>query len=353
MRRRKMRRMLTAIRMRAPSLPQKGVERVLGLTLVIPAAVAIVQVVGARTWPFELAHHFVAHAAIGAAALAIVATLLRLPRVLLPASLLAVWLAVVWVSAPLPPTAVAGPEAHAAVPTTAESPLTLITNNVYVLNDRLDALVSWLRGRPADIVVLQEVAPELIERLNREDDGYPFRVVAEDIYVSDDPAARTSEAIAILSRWPIVEQRQLNAETRSWQATLVRIDPGTGVRPWIVAIHPPSPVFAENLPVRDRILSELAPVVATLDGPVIVAGDFNSTPYTPAFRAFVEAAGVATFKRFPATFPNRLGDLGLPIDHVMVRDARLWRLRALSSIGSDHRALAATILLPSGPLPSG
>jgi endonuclease/exonuclease/phosphatase (EEP) superfamily protein YafD len=129
---------------------------------------------------------------------------------------------------------------------------------------------------------------------------------------------------------------------------LVRIDVGGGIRPWIVAVHPPSPVFAANLPTRDRILADLATTITTLDGPVIVAGDFNATPYTPAFRDFVHAAGVATFRRLPATFPNRLGDAGLPIDHVMVRDAGLARLQALPSIGSDHRALAATILLPPG-----
>ena len=338
--------MRAAVGERAPSPTRAVAGLLLALALAIPAATAIIHLSGARTWPFELAHHFVAHAGIGAAAVAAVAALLRLPRVLLSASLLAVWFAVVWASAPLPPLAVAGSPAHAAVPASAESPLTLITHNVYVNNDRIDAMVAWLASRPADVVVLQELAPEPIQRLNRGDDGYPFRVVAEDVYVYDD--GETTEAIAVLSRWPIVESRRLNAETRSWQAMLVRIDTGDGFRPWIVAVHPPSPVFAENLPVRDRILRELATAIATLDGPVIVAGDFNATPYTPAFRTFVEAAGVTTFRRFSATFPDRLGGAGLPIDHVMVRDARLSRLQALPSIGSDHRALAATILLPSG-----
>lgn len=344
--RRKLRRMAAAVRARM-RLPMRAlVCLALSAALAVPAAVAIVHLSGARAWPFELLHHFIAPAGIGAAAVCCIATMLRIRALVLPALLLAVWFAVVWASAPLPAATVAGSPARAAVPLAAGSALTLITNNVYVNNDRIDALVSWLASRPADVVVLQEVAPELIKRLKRGDGSYPFRVVGEDVYVYE--GGETTEAIAVLSRWPIIGSRPLNAATHSWQAMLVRIDVGGGVRPWIVGVHPPSPVLPGNLPTRDRILADLATIITTLDGPVIVAGDFNSTPYTPAFREFVHAAGVATFGRLPATFPNRLGAAGLPIDHVMVRDARLAELQALPSIGSDHRALAATILLPPG-----
>ena len=192
-------------------------------------------------------------------------------------------------------------------------------------------------------MVLQEVAPELIRRLELGEDGYPHRVVATDPYVYDQGVTR--EAIAVLSRWPIIESRRLNERTLGWQVVLARIQAEGGQTPWIIAVHPPSPVFAENLPVRDRILEELAEVVRTLDGPVIIAGDFNTTPYAPVFQQFVGSAGVATFGRFPSTFPSALGAVGLPIDHVMVRDAQLLRLQALTPTGSDHRPLAATILL--------
>ncbi|MBK8211371.1 MAG: endonuclease/exonuclease/phosphatase family protein [Rhodospirillales bacterium] len=234
--RRKLRRMMTAARARMPSPIRSVACLTLTAALSLPAAVAIIHLSGARSWPFELAHHFVAPAGVGAAAVCVVAMLLRVRAVVLPALLLAVWFAVVWASAPLPAKTVAGSSAHAAVPLPAGSALTLVTNNVYVNNDRMDALVSWLASRPADVIVLQELAPELIKRLKRGDGSYPFRVVAEDVYVYD--GGETTEAIAVLSRWPIIGSRPLNAETRGWQAMLVRIDVGGGVRPWIVAVHP-------------------------------------------------------------------------------------------------------------------
>lgn len=304
-----------------------------------PVAVAIVHALGLRAWPYELAHHFVAHAGVAAAAIALAAAFLRRSELLVVATCLGIWFGIVWTTAPLP----AGMTAKRSAQAAAAQSLTLITNNVYVNNHRLDALVNWLASGPADVVVLQEVAPELIQRLEREDDGYPHRAVGTDPYVYDEGV--TSEATAVLSRWPIIESRRLNDRTPGWQALLVRIEAANGQTPWIIAVHPPSPVFRENLPIRDRILQELADVIRTLDGPVIVAGDFNTTPYAPAFKPFVTSAGLATFRRFPGTFPNSFGPAGLPIDHVMVRGAELVQLRALPSTGSDHRALAATILL--------
>lgn len=346
----------------------------LALALAFPVTVALAHLSGVRRWPFELLHHFVAQAGMVAAAVAVAALLARTPRLLLPAAALALFFAVIWVTAPLPaPTiaiASASPAQGAPAPATTAAattarPLSLITNNVFIYNRRLDGLIQWLRTRPADVVVLQEVAPELIQRLRRAEDGYPYRMVAEDAYAGydyfrmmglggersgpePDNGWRSSEATVVLSLWPILERRMPDPQTRAWQMSQVRLDMGDGLQPWIIVVHPPSPVVAGNLPVRDRIFRELAATVSQLDGPVIVAGDFNATPYTPAFRSFAELAGLGSFQRFPATYPNRLRDLGLPIDHVLVRDARLVDLQAIPPVGSDHRALSAQILLPAG-----
>lgn len=341
--RRKLRRVIATLHHRVRSPARIFAFLCLSLILLCLAGLAAIQASGVRTWPIELVHHFVAHAGFAAAGVAVAAAALRFSLLLLPASVLAAWFTVIWASGPLPAAGAAGDQASAG--TGGQVPLTLITSNVYVNNDQTDALVAWLASQPADVVILQEVAPHLIERIHRRDDGYAHRVVGEDIYVYD--GGETTEAIAVLSRLPIIESRRLNAQTLGWQAMLLRLDAGDGGKPWIVAIHPPSPIFKRGLPVRDRILRDLAGVIPTLGGPVIVAGDFNATPYTPVFRDFVSAAGVATYRSLPATFPDVLGMAGLPIDHVMVRDARLAKLQGLPSIGSDHRMLSATVLLPA------
>lgn len=363
-------------RTRGVRLLRQGVRLALALALTFPLTVAIVHLAGVRAWPFELLHHFVVQAGMIAVAIAVAALLAGAPRVLLPAAGLALFFAVVWLTAPLPAPTLAIASASPAQGAPALAPeampavaparsLSLITNNVYIANRRLDDLTQWLRTRPADVVVLQEVAPKLIKRLREADDGYPYRLVAEESYEGYEDYKmwhfggersgadsrngwRSSEATVVLSVWPIIERRMPEPQTRAWQMSQVRLDMGDGLQPWIVVVHPPSPVIAGNLPLRDRIFGELAATVGQLDGSVIVAGDFNATPYTPAFRAFAEGAGLASFERFPATYPSRLRDLGLPIDHVLVRDARLVDLQAIPPIGSDHRPLSARILLPAG-----
>ncbi len=358
---------------RGNRLLRTGIRAGLLLALTFPVLVAFVHLAGIRKWPFELLHHFIAQAGLIAVAVAMAALLVRSPRLALPAAALTLYFAVTWLTAPLPAPSMniagaspaQGAMAPERSPTATGRPLSLITNNVFVYNGRLDQLFAWLRTRPADVIVLQEVSPTLMRRLRQADDNYPYRLVAEDSYEDYDdfqmmgfggkrtaPQAkngwRSSEATAVLSVWPILERRMPDPKTRAWQMSQVRLDMGEGVQPWVIVVHPPSPVVPGNLPVRDRIFQELATTVPQLEGPVIVAGDFNATPYTPAFRRFVETAGLGSFESFPATYPNRLRDLGLPIDHVLVRDARLVDLRALPSIGSDHRPLSATLLLPAG-----
>ena len=116
----------------------------------------------------------------------------------------------------------------------------------------------------------------------------------------------------------------------AWRAVLVRLEMPDGTRPWLVAVHPPSPLSAEQLPIRDAIFDRLAEAIAGLEGPVVVAGDFNASPFTPAFRGFAEATGLATFRSFPATYSQRFGRFGIPIDHVLVRGGRLADLRAFA-----------------------
>jgi endonuclease/exonuclease/phosphatase (EEP) superfamily protein YafD len=323
----------------------------LRLALAVLAAAAILHFSSARTWPLELAHHFVPQYGLVAVGVAAASLLLRRRRQSVAAMLLAGCFGLVHWTAPMPRPAHF--EAAAAVPgetraaEAAESAgrITLITNNVFVLNKRSEDLMKWLASRPADVIALQEVNGRLTDLLRAGEDGYPYRLVAEDELVTRDgwPAR---ESIVILSRYPILEHRLLQPWAKAWQVALARLNVAEGLRPWIVAIHAPSPVYPDNLPVRHLIYEKLTETIAGLDGPVIVVGDFNATPYTPVYRDFVEAAGLATFRHFPASYPAGLGGFGIPIDHVLARGARLAELQALPPIGSDHRPLTATFIFP-------
>lgn len=314
------------------------------LALLPLTAAALLHAVGVTRWPLELLHHFVPHLTVLAALATAFCLLTRHRRMAVVALLLTGFFAVDWGIPSFAP-------AHtslASVPSRADA-LTLLTHNVYVQNPDQDALIRWFAGRPANVIALQEVNPQMIKRLRRGEDGYPWRMIAEDDYI--DHGWHSSEAIALLSRYPIIEERRLKPWAQTWQVALARLELPDGVRPWIVVVHVPSPLHRHNLPMRDLILQQLAPVVAALDDPVIVLGDFNASRFTPAFRHFVADANLQTVNFDPATYPAGAGPLGLGIDHVLVRGAILSSVHAAAAHGSDHRPLTAQIFLPSPKQP--
>src|SRR5690606_39140622 len=70
--------------------------------------------------------------------------------------------------------------------------------------------------------------------------------------------------------------------------------------------------------------AELQAAVAAVEGPLILAGDFNSTPWSYALRGFEQRAGLVRQTRNLVTFPNRFMLRRmfetlpfLPLDHVL------------------------------------
>ena len=89
----------------------------------------------------------------------------------------------------------------------------------------------------------------------------------------------------------------------------------------------------------------LREALSTVEPPLILVGDFNSTPWSYALRGFVSAAGMMRHTYNLPTFPTLWYYLRdwramfpiLPIDHVMTRGAiTIHDLRTGEPSGSDH-----------------
>lgn len=89
------------------------------------------------------------------------------------------------------------------------------------------------------------------------------------------------------------------------------------------------------------------------NGTVIVGGDFNSTFDMQPFRAlltngYADAARQAGSGR-NFTYPaNKLYPPVLGIDHVLTRNATAVSTATMELPGTDHRALLATVMVPTG-----
>ncbi len=310
---------------------------------------------GLSTWPFELLNHFALQYLIAAVFLCLVFLMGGKKAPAAAAFVFALVFATDYQQAPKTQDDMASSSIGAAAASVLARPglpsrrLSLMTHNVSDMNRRSEDVLTWLATRPADIIALVEVPAGMSGAFADLKEVYRHQFVIEpgDRLNSEVYAGR--ETLAILSVHPIAAKGVVRPSGQGKLSLLAKIAVPGASDPWIVVVHPANPTRPARLAARDSYLLDLAGLIAGIDGPVIVAGDFNVTPYAPAFRQFLRASRTSTARGFPATWPSMLGPMGIPIDHVLVREARLADLEAFSSPGSDHRVLKAEILLSESP----
>lgn len=200
----------------------------------------------------------------------------------------------------------------------------------------------------ADVITLSELTPDWVRRF------YNTGIRAEFPYSILVPAPGAG-GFGLWSRFPLTVVSPLRGG--SMIAALMRV-PGVRADVVVASVHIPSPLAFEGRSFDDwKDGIEAAKVrmasLATISdkGSAIIAGDFNSTPDMRQFRDLLEdgySDGVEqTGAGFAPTFPARrwLPPL-ITIDHVLTRRAPVSTIRTVVVPGSDHRALAATILVP-------
>jgi len=130
------------------------------------------------------------------------------------------------------------------------------------------------------------------------------------------------------------------------RAIEVMVDLGrTPVR--VLAMHPVSPLTPDRARWNARQLETLASWAAIQEDPVLIVGDLNNTSWSFEFEVFTERGRLVNSQLgygVQATWPARMGFLGIPIDHA-VHSAELTTIdRSLGSgYGSEHRSLQVSV----------
>ena len=285
-------------------------------------------------WPFELFAHFRVQYVAAALLLAPLLAWRRRAAATVLTLVLAGWHALPaaqsLLAAPPPPTC-AGPA------------LTVATANVQFSNQRRDLFRAWLDTQPADLVLLQEVTPAWASEIAARSD-YPYR----HLRVRDDPYG-----IAVLSRWPLesVGSVDLAGDGLPSLAGVVNAD---GHRIRLLGLHTHWPITPRLARARDKALQGAADMARTSDLPVVLLGDLNLTPDSPAFDRLLETSGlrdVMQGRGWRPTWTASFWPLALRIDHILVSsglcvdDAEVGR-----SIGADHRPVLARLRTQSRAL---
>lgn len=229
--------------------------------------------------------------------------------------------------------------------------LRLITYNLFFDSTTFEPALSYLRRQEPDLLVLAEASVPWQGRLDALADLLPYSTRGL-------PGGRTWDLV-VMSRHPV---RAFSAETpitdsgRPLPLTALRLVVEVAGRPVVVwAVHPPSPVNAVSWWARNQYLQWLAARAAAEDHslPVIVAGDFNLTPWSPWHRALLDRSGLldAAGTSWPEATRRPFGGLpwsllATPIDRIMVRPGTgVARLEVGPQLGSDHNPVLVDLIL--------
>ena len=162
----------------------------------------------------------------------------------------------------------------------------------------------------------------------------------------------------LFSRFPILHARTVSPEsTDTGGRYAVRFELLVNERAVIVyAVHPQTPRSTRMWRQRAAYLRDLERALKTepTDARVIVAGDWNTPPWSPFFRDLLSSTGYRTTDArwwpSPTRFSIRLWSLtqiGTPIDRIVVSpNLGLSELLMGPTFGSNHLPVIARLSIP-------
>lgn len=239
---------------------------------------------------------------------------------------------------------------------------TIITFNSLPANQRIDAVIDWIRQVDADLVLLQEIMPEnaaqirtaLAERYPQADDQLGTQLTLSRYTM------RSQESVD-LGGW-FVRRMTLDIDDPPFTYALYNVH-----LTWPVADQPhlDIPVYSDLFQLalkydeteRNRQIRQLLQILSAEELPFIVAGDFNMSDQTLIYgeiTAVMNDSWQAAGQGFGATWPAARGEEGVP-DFLppMLRLDYVWHsddFRPLGAwvgpeLGSDHLPLLVRLQL--------
>jgi len=317
---------------RHPSM--RWLDRLLLLCTAIVTLVSVAPLAARLSWVLELTTHFrVQYLAVTVALLAILAVRRHWPAcaVLVAAGAVS--------AAPLLPYL----PLTAAVQADAAVPVRVVSINVSYRPFSARRLLEIVREMDPDVLVLQELTPHAESVLADLDTVFPYhrKFPADGAYgigLWSRLTLESSETFA-LGRVPAIEAR-------------LRGPAGAFT---VFGVHLRAPTTERRAAARNQELRELAARSAAVSEPLVVAGDFNVTPYSPYFRDWLAASGLTDSRRgrtLSVSWPATLPWFGIPIDHVAVNDGfTVVSHGRLPDFGSDHYGVVVELAPRGGEHP--
>jgi endonuclease/exonuclease/phosphatase (EEP) superfamily protein YafD len=229
--------------------------------------------------------------------------------------------------------------------------LELLVANVFIDNKTPAALARELLGRDADLMVILEWNPAFVREFDAAGGrlSYPNRVF--------DPADHSDYAVGIVAKVPLAPESQVMAIGPLRFAKAV-VDVG-GEPVTVIGLNPTAAVDPDGVENWEAQLDALIGYVPSVAGPLVVAGDLNTTTYRPKLQELLatglvdahESLGQGLSSSFKLSADGVLAAPGavLRLDHALVSEG----VRAISAEdfegeGSDHLPFVVTLAVKPG-----
>lgn len=195
-------------------------------------------------------------------------------------------------------------------------------------------IADYIIGSGADVVFIQESAP-IGPEIPRIKAVYPYRLGCGAQTITCDSS--------LWSKKPFVSSEVRTASPIYRDRLMLAAIELNGTVVNFANVHLTKPYF-DNF--HEIELGKIAQAIDDVKGPLVLAGDFNSSILTRDVRRFLAATKLMTYFQEPNTIPVAVPAIGLAIDHVFVRGSlKIVSLRREPDpLGSNHFGLIADIL---------
>ncbi len=225
--------------------------------------------------------------------------------------------------------------------------LRVMSFNSYHYNSDPTAAAAVIRNINPDVILFVEFYPDVRASLDTAlSDLYPYR------YPGDKPSRY---AWGVFSKYPWQGHGRNDQDPvvplPDTKQNAVHVTLNVNGQPVdLVGTHAYSPRSEYRLGLRDSVLRALGHYVRSLENPVIVAGDMNTTPWQPALR---DMQNTGLLNNTEGVLPTTLSwpaenpwPLRLPIDQILLsRQFCAAQKHAAPYAGSDHLPVYADVMV--------
>lgn len=217
----------------------------------------------------------------------------------------------------------------------------LLLTNVLSSNHSYDALLKIIKLKQADIIVVLELTPLWEYELKTIGKQYPYQKLIP---------RRDNFGIGLYSKYPLKNIKVIDFASNDIPSITASIQFNKNHLN-IIATHP-IPPFNESFANQQKIhleslalftQSKKAKIHSKDVSLIVVAGDLNSTQWSPSYRKLIDSTDLINTRQGKGIYPSwsaggLVGDLlQIPLDHVLVsKNIHAQKFEKLDSIDSDH-----------------